>query len=180
MKLTLRLLAVTIALAAGVSAVGYLLAGLWVGVLLSLAWAGLWAAGLVRYMQEIDSEASPRAGIGSWLLLGYMLLVMRGIWDGVWPGWLLLGTCAALAAWDLEFFLHRLRDVLDESDREAMRGVHLQRLGLALLIGFLLAGAALAFQYRLSFGLALVVAFLAIAVLARFIAYFKQAQPGGE
>jgi TRAP-type C4-dicarboxylate transport system permease large subunit len=175
MKTTIRLLSMMVALAASASGVGFLLAGLWPGMLLSLAWAVLWVIGLRRYVQDTDPEASPKAGIGSGLLLGYTLLVMGGIWTGVWPGWLLLGTCAALASWDLEFFIHRLRDVLDEGEREEMRRIHLQRLGFALFAGLVLAGAALVFHYQLTFGLAVVVAFLAIAALARFIAFFRQA-----
>lgn len=184
MRKTVRALSIAISLAAGSAAAGYLLAGKWAGALVSLVWGGLWVSGMLRQASRMAAEDSLPAGqtsspdvstgAASSALFGYALLVMAGIWSGVWPGWLLVGLVATLAGWDLEYFVNRLRYVRDEAMAAELTDTHLRRLGWVVATGLLLGGAALLVHYRLTFGWAVLVALLAVYGVTRFISFFRQ------
>jgi hypothetical protein len=185
---TMRALSIAISLATAATAAGYLLAGKWVGVFLALLWGSMWVFGFLRQASQngTDEPAGNRlpshpeipAGAASSALLGFVLLVIAGIWSGVWPGWLLVGLVAALAGWDLDFFASRLRYVREEDAAVAFTQTHLRRLGWVLAISLLLGGLALILHFRLNFGWAMLVALLAVYGLARFIGLFKPARNG--
>jgi hypothetical protein len=102
------------------------------------------------------------------------LLVIGGVWAGVWPGWLLLGLVAALAGWDLEYLANRLRYMRADDMAAALTNTHLRRLGRVLAASLLLGGTALILHYQLNFGLAVLIALLAVFGLTRFVNLFKQ------
>jgi hypothetical protein len=165
-KNALRLLFGAIFLAAGAVAVGFALAGFWLGVVLAFLWSGFWIVSIVR-----------RAfSFGSLALVGYSLLAFFAVTNGAWAGWLLLALLAALAGWSLEYLVYKLLLVEDEAVAAEMTASHIRRLGPALGLGLLITGAALLVHYRSSFWLALVIGSLAVIGLTRFIALIRQAR----
>ena len=182
-----RLLVFAVSLAASAAIVGFWQAGWWLGVALSVGWFAFWVTNVLRQVAE---QAGPRssdrlavvtpvglkAGSGSWALFFYALLVIYAVGQGVWPGWMIVGLVASLAGWDLEYFIHRLRDVRDPDMVADMIKSHLRRLGLVLGVGLLVTGAVLAVHYRLTFGMAIVVTLLAVVGLTRFIGLVKHIQ----
>ena len=158
-----RLLASSIALAASAGAVGFALSEAWIGVIIIAAWFAFWVTSLIR------QYSAQGAGVGSVALFSYVVITLYGVGNGIWPGWPLLGLVAALAAWDLEFFSLRVRDVEDENLVGIMIVEHVRRLAVALSIGLVLAGAALFIHFNLSFGMALGVGLLAALGITIFV-----------
>ncbi len=96
-----------------------------------------------------------RRPVGWVVDLGFMALVGLagwGVWAGVAAGWMLTTTGAALAAWDLAHFSHRLAQVEQVENEVTMAQAHRQRLLLAVGLGWLVGGAALLIRFELSFG----------------------------
>lgn len=168
MTRVVRLLASSIALAASAAAVGYALSEVWVGILLVVLWLAFWIASLVRQFSGAG------AGVGSTALFGYVILTIYAVATGVWPGWFVLGLVAVLAAWDLEFFILRLRDVQDEGLVDTMIAQHVRRLVVVTGVGLALSGAAVFINYDLTFGLALGIALLAVFAVSRFLSALRQ------
>ncbi|MDX9954496.1 MAG: hypothetical protein RBT75_10390 [Anaerolineae bacterium] len=77
-------------------------------------------------------------------------------------GWLLVGITAALAAWDLEAFGARMAGVARIEHEHALVRDHLRRLGMVCSAGLLLATLASFVRIQLSFGVALVLASIAV------------------
>ena len=159
----IRLLASSIALAASAAAVGFFLSQVWLGLLFIILWFAFWVISLVR---QYSAEG---AGVGSSALFAYVIITLFAIGSGVWPGWLLLGLVAALAAWDLEFFILRTRDVEDESLVGVMINQHVRRLFVVSAIGLVLPGTALFIHYDLTFGMALGIGLLAAFGVTLFV-----------
>ncbi len=160
--MTSRATTISIVLAATTLGTAYALADLWmVGAVISslglaLAWrrhktgtAAAWAMVVV---------VSGGAAVGAWL--------------GLDPYLLLLGLIAALSAWDLDAFSRQVRDtgaVMPE-----LEGRHLRRLLIVDGISLLLAVLALTVQLRLSFGLAVAAAIVALVGLSRAVGFFRR------
>jgi hypothetical protein len=166
-----RLLASSITLATSAIAAGYALSGIWVGLLLAILWLLFWAISLVRQF------SAGGAGVGSTALFGYVILTIHAVATSVWPGWLILGLVAALAAWDIEFFIQRMRDVQDDRLVESMISQHVRRLAMTMVAGLSLAGATVFIHYNLTFGIALGIGLLAVFAISRFINSLRQARP---
>ena len=166
----IRLLVSSIALATSAAATGFALSGVWLGILFAVFWLGFWSASLVRQYR------STGAGVGSSALFGYAVITIYAVASGVWPGWLLLGLVAALAAWDLECFILRMRDVQDENLVTIMIKQHVGRLAVVAGLGLLLPGAAFFIHYDLKFGAALVIGFLAVLGVSRFIILLRRSR----
>lgn len=88
--------------------------------------------------------------------------------------WLSLGAVtAALAAWDLAAFTHRLEGT-PPGTLEALLQPHLRRLGGVLALGLALGALALSLTVDLGFGLALVLAGLFALALAGLVSRLRQ------
>lgn len=111
-------------------------------------------------------------------LVSFIGLAAGGIWRALPPIWMLIGTVAALAAWDLARFLQRMEQVEQVGDRSTLSRAHLQRLlvvtGLGLLPGGLAAGA----QLKLNFGWAVLLGFLMVVSLSWVIGSIKREKQG--
>jgi hypothetical protein len=153
-----------ITLAAGAGAAGYWLAGYWTGGLVVVVWSAFWVISIVRQGFRFSSLA----------LVGYAVLVLNAFNAGAQPIFLLLMLVAALAGWDLEFLAVRLLEVKEPDVAEEIATGHIQRLGLTLAMGLVVAGAALLFQFQASFWVALLIAALAAIGLSRLIALIRQ------
>lgn len=141
---------VAVALAAGVPGLGGALQGMWPVTLLLLVAGALWLG------------AQRRRSLAGWSWALCVAGLVIAAWLDVGMGWLLLGMVAALAAWDLDAFRGRMAGFSHiENERRLIRA-HLRRLGAVSGIGLLLGAAALFMRVQLSFGLALIIAFLAV------------------
>lgn len=143
--------------AVGLPAIGALVQGLWSLVV------GFMAIGLLWLV-------IPRR---RWTGDGFFVLCVAGIalavWIGVAMGWLIGGMVAALAAWDLDAFGARLASVRRVENESALVDEHLRRLAVVSAVGFLLAAAALFVRVRLSFGVALLLALVAVLGLGHVL-----------
>lgn len=134
--------------------------GEWTGVLAASALGLVWLSGLWRGWHWLT-------GAG---LFGFAALAAWGMWLGLPAAWLLAGIIAALAAWDLAHFTRRLELPGHQVvNRAALVRAHLQRSGVALGLGLLLGGIALALPLGLNLGWALLLGLLAVFGLAGLI-----------
>jgi len=159
-----KALDLSILLAAGLLALGYALSGRGPWGVAVVVVGGLWLVGR-------------RRGWGWTASVGLVALVGAaafGLGRGLAPGWALLGTGAALAAWDLDAFARRLGDGGPMGDRAMLERRHLQRLLLVEALGLLLAGAALAVRVRIGFGGALLLGALAVLGLSQVMGFFRR------
>ena len=140
---------VAVALAAGGPGLGAAFQGLWPITLLVLVAGALWLG------------ARRRRWLAGWSWALCMAGLVAATWLGVGMGWLLPGMVGALAAWDLDAFGSRLAQWAHIENERRLIHAHLRRLGAVSGIGLLL-GAALFIRVQLSFGLALIIAFLAV------------------
>ncbi len=113
--------------------------GAWGLAAASLSVGGLWAVGHLRGLSVAHGG-----------FLGFLTLGALGTLLG-WKEPMLIGTVAALAAWDLDRFARRLRSVGRVEDREGLWALHLRRLLPTLGVGLLLGGIAL--EGRIALGL---------------------------
>ncbi len=154
-------LIVSIVLAVSTMAGAYAEAGLWtpaalivslgLPVMLTQRTDKAWVASLTAVL------LASAAAVGAWLEL---------------QGWLLLiGLIAALSAWDLDAFARQLRSVDAVEKEQALKHRHLQRLLIVDALALLLGVSALTVQIRLSFGLALVLALIALVGLSRALGF---------
>jgi hypothetical protein len=154
-----KLLPASTILAAAVLAMGYGLGGLWVGALLCLALGDLWLLA-----QRRAWNWSPSAMLA--VLTG---LAAIGIWLNANPDWMLVGAVAALCTWDLNHFTQRVGQVGRMEEAPELERHHLQRLLLVALLGLLLGAIALRIEITLGFGMAMLLALLAVLALSRAI-----------
>ncbi len=144
--------------------VGYVLADLWrytglisgIGLIwLITTWRG-WSwfnsAGLVLVM-----------GIAVW-----------GIWLEISTTWLLLGVIAALMAWDLVRFQHRLLGLVQSEETTQLEQAHLQRLLFVGTIGVALGSIATNIQISLNFGWAVFLALIMTTTLSTVVAFIRR------
>jgi hypothetical protein len=133
-------------------ALGFVTQSLWAWAGIAVAIGVLWLAGDWRGW---DAVAGP-------CLAGWVGLAAFGAWWGVISGWMLIGTVAALAAWDLRRFGIRLRDAVAIIDRAELTRAHLRYLAIVAAAGMLFGGIALGTRFELTFGWALLAAVLAV------------------
>jgi hypothetical protein len=166
MNLTDRMLWISLVVAAGALGGGYWLGGLWPWGLALLALGALWRFDQVR-------------GWGRLAAPGLMIFVMAaavGLLYEVPSGLMLLATVASLAAWDLDRFSQRLKSKPVDAGTAHLERLHLKRLLIVCLLGLLLAGSALLIRFRLSFGLAVLIALLVVISLTRVTGSLRKSQ----
>jgi hypothetical protein len=145
-------------------ALGYGLAGQWVGTVIAIITAGAW----------LLARKYPTSELPHICLLASTCLGVVGLLTGASPGLMIGGAAVALAVWDLLFLDVALgRDSSGEQTRR-YENKHLQSLALAL--GFGLLGVFLGRLLRLEVSFFVVVVLVALAVygLARVWDYIKK------
>jgi hypothetical protein len=162
--MTSRALSICIGLATGALALGCGTGGLWAQTALVLATGGLWLLGQWRRWRWTPSVA----------LVLLVSAAADGILEGMPAGWMLCGTVAALAAWDLDHYALR-RDGVARVDRARESEVgHLRRLSIVSGLGLLLAAAGLLVRVRLGFGVALLLGALVVLGLGQSVGFLKR------
>lgn len=164
MNLSRRIMTLSTIIAAGALALGYGFNRRPLGALLFVTLGLLWLVGQ-RY------ERHTVALLG---LLCFVIGAALGGWYGVTSGWLLCSVTAALAAWDLNYFIHHVQDTKNVENARALERAHLQRLGIVAGIGLLLGALALTVRLTLRFGAIFVLGLAAIFGLSRLIHYLRQ------
>jgi hypothetical protein len=159
-----RLLPATVGLATAALVLGYSHIGAWVWMLPVVALGGLWLLGLWRRWGWVSS-------VGFVL---YVAVAVMGMLLDSGSGWLLLGVGLALAAWDLDSFVRRLRQGQWIEDERDLERHHLLRLSAVGGVGLLLATAALGMTLDLGFGAVLLLGLLAVAGLSWVIGSMRR------
>jgi len=154
-----RLVTATIVLVAACLAAAHALAGSWAWAVAGLGLGVLWLLGRWR-------DWSPAAPLG---LAASTALAALSLWPDNRAGialLALLAVVAALCAWDLDGLARRLARYPFAGDQAGLERRHLARLLAVATLGFLLGGAALAIQIRLTFLPALLLGLLALLGLS--------------
>ena len=144
--------------------IGYVSNAIWIGAGINLAIGLLWLAGHWRGWDWT-------ADFGLVCCVG---LAAFGIWSELPAVWMLVGTVAALAAWDLDHFAERLRSVGNVVGQAELTRSHLVRLLIVGAAGLLLGGIALGVPLELSFGWSVFAGVLAILSLRGLIGLLKR------
>ena len=162
--MTRKLWYVSLGCATCALAAGYAIGGLWIWILPILGLAALWLLGQRRGLKWVTSLE----------LLLYVGLAVIGLGQQLTSGLMLLGIIAALAAWDLEDFHHRMDGVERVDHREGLERKYLQRLLIIEGSGTLLAVAAVSLTVTFSFGSALLLGLVAVVGLSRTIGFLRR------
>jgi hypothetical protein len=112
------------------------------------------------------------------LLVLYIVSAAAGFYVEVLPAWSLLGALAILLAWDLEHFASRIKKAARVESIASLTRAHLGRLGAVSLTSLLLVMLTYLIQVRLTFGIAVLLALLAILGLSQGIAYLRRTSTG--
>jgi hypothetical protein len=112
--------------------------------------------------------------LASFLLSLYIAGAAVGFYLELQPPWLVGATLSALAAWDLEYFSRRLHKAGLVIDQVGLIKAHLLRLVWVSLLGLALFVITNLIQLQFTFGLAVVLALLAVFGLSQGIAYLRQ------
>ena len=155
----------SVGLSAFLLALGFALRDLWAGTAAVLAAGVLWRLAQWR----AQPWASP-AGLVAQATAAAVAMLL-----GVGGGWPVLALVAALVAWDLDQFSQRMRAAGRVDDAPGQERRHIRRLLMVAGLGGLLGLAALSFQVRLSFGLALLLAVVMMLCLSLVIGYVRRA-----
>ena len=164
MKVTSKLLTVSILLATGTLVLGYALSGLWLGIVLIIILGILW---LFAIKQNRDWPASG-------FLVCFVGVAVGGIHMNVGTGWMLLGVITSLSAWDLHHFFLRLALVQESEVMERLERAHLHRLLIMNGLGLVLTGTALTVKIEIGFGIVLLLTAVAIVCLSYFISSLRR------
>jgi len=122
-----------VVLAAGVLAAGCAMKGAWVWCALIITLGLVWL-----YAQRLEWS-----GIGTFGLVFFVMTAARETFMDMKPGWLLVSVIATLMAWDLDYFLHRLRQAGRVEKQAELELNHLKRILTVAGLGLLFGGAAL-------------------------------------
>jgi hypothetical protein len=112
--------------------------------------------------------------LASLLLSLYIAGAAVGFYLELQPAWLVGATLSALAAWDLEYFSRRLYKAGLVINQAGLIKAHLLRLAWVGLLGLALFGITNLIQFQFTFGLAVVLALLAVFGLSQGIAYLRR------
>ncbi len=164
MKWTTRLFTASVAVSTGALALVFGLGGQVVWSPVFVALGALWLIGQRRTQEWV-------ASLG---LLSLTTGAVLGFWVGLPGGWLLLSTVAALVAWDLHDFAHRLQDVEHDEDARVLERRHLARLGVVSGLGLLLGWLALTIRVSLRFGVVFALGLIAVFGLSRLIRLLRR------
>jgi hypothetical protein len=174
-----------IGLATGALALGYAANGEWLGgALMILIGALLWIAQRRRWSRSAslhlahDSQRAPNLINGTAGLIVFTASAALGLLRGASTFAMLVGTLAALAAWDLDHFERRLRTAQRVEAQGALIRAHLRRLSIVAGLGLTLGGIALSVQVEITFGWALLLGLLAFLALSGVIAFGQREREG--
>ena len=109
--------------------------------------------------------------IASLLLALYTGIAATGFYLELQPAWLLSGALFSLAAWDLEYFARRLKNAGQVIAQPMLVRAHLLRLSWVSLLGLVLFVITYLIRFQFTFGLAILLALLAVYGLSLGIAY---------
>jgi hypothetical protein len=140
-------------------ALGYALTPLWLGAVVVAILGLIWLVGQQRQVDWLND-------------FGFAFFVAAaaiGVWRGAPSGWMLVGTVAALAAWDLARFDGRLAQVEQIIGGRQLRRDHLRRLLLVAGLGLGFGALALGLQFELSLGWAILLGLLVVIGLSRIV-----------
>ncbi len=98
---------------------------------------------------------------------------------GLWmlnfpPGWMFAGAIGGLLAWDLTYFLQRLRFAASDEERRAFETRHLVRVSFLALIGFSIASVAMILKLQFSFEWALLMAIITALGLTQIVNWLRK------
>jgi hypothetical protein len=108
------------------------------------------------------------------ILTAYLLIAAGGLLAGLSPYLLIIGSVAALCAWDLALFDQSLVGDQHQILASVLEKKHLQSLGLVALLGLILVIAGLQIRLTLPFGVIVLIVLLALFGLERNKRYFNQ------
>jgi len=145
-------------------AIGYALAGFWVGAAFAVGAGLLWLAALWRDWRRV-------IGLSVIIVVGIAAL---GTWLEVSAGWLLFGLIATLVAWDLDDFSHRFGQSEHRQGYGTLQRIHLQRLAVVTGSGLLLGGIALNFELELNMWWGILLGVLVILGLSQAIGRLRR------
>ena len=170
--MTSKVLSTNIGVATVALAIGYTLTPWRVWSWLFVAVGALWLFGSRRNWRWIGSFSLVLfvggAGVGLWAGLAAGSLV------GLRAGWMLLGTVAALSAWDLNHFARRLAYIQHVEDRSELERQHLRRLLLVDGLSVSLASIPLAVSTEFGLSIALLLGLLVIGSLSRVVSFMRR------
>jgi hypothetical protein len=148
--------------------------------------AGYWLGGYVQI--SLALAILPIIGlITLWRGWGWVLSILLAIFSGlaaagfyldVEPAWLVLGIVAALVAWDQEHLSSRIKSAGRIDSQAMLIRKHWVRLVWVCLAGLLLVGLTYLIQVEFTFGLAVVLAILAVIGLSQGIAFLRRSGAG--
>ncbi len=148
--------------------------------------AGFW----LRVYQPVSIALLALAVVGlvflwrgwGWFLSVLLLLftgtAAAGFYLDVAPAWLVLGTQAALLAWDQEHLARRIKNAGRVESLSEITRTHLARLAWVSLSGLFLVGLTFLIQVEFSFGVAVLLAVLAVLGVSQGIAYLRRTGAG--
>jgi uncharacterized membrane protein len=140
-------------------ATGYASRGTWQWSALIIAFGIFWLYAQRRMWGRVASFG----------LIFFVLAAGRGIFMDISTGWLLLSVVATLAAWDLDYFVRRLKKVERVEKPHDLEQRHLKRLMSVAALGLLLGGVAIAVEVQLNFGWVLFWGVVLILGMSRLI-----------
>jgi hypothetical protein len=110
----------------------------------------------------------------SLLLVLFTASAAVGFYLELHPAWLVGATLLSLAAWDLEHFARRLKNTGQVINPAKLVRSHLLRLLWVSLLGLALVGITYLIRLQFTFGLAALLALLAIAGLSQTITFLRR------
>jgi hypothetical protein len=158
-----RLLPISTVLAALSLAAGYG-PNRWAGALVITALGLLWLLGQRRHAEWLASL----------VLVFFVGAAVLGIWWESPKILMLIGVVAALAAWDLDHLVHRLRSVKHGEGVRTLERGHIRRLLSVAGLGLLLGAIALVSQVRLGLSLVFLLGLLAMLGLSGAIRFLRR------
>jgi hypothetical protein len=162
--ITQRISVITICGATLALGIGYAAAGFWILLPVFAFLVGLWLSLRPRGWGWVHSIA----------LLLYTCMAAFGILVKTPAVWMLLCLAAVLSAWDLEYFLRRVKSVEDDETKRLLAHQHLQRLAAVIGLGLVLAGAAMTIRTRFTLGVGMLVGLLAVLALSQVVGYLRR------
>ncbi len=144
--------------AAACLAGGYALVGQWAGLLACLV---VLAAGVIVSAGVLHWKNKVTGRLASGVYAAFLVLAAAGMLSSASPFFMLAGSVAALAYWDLDHFRRQARHSSPSDSMSLLESQHFLSLALALGLGLSLAGAGLVLRFPIPFAvlLLLVVAF---------------------
>ena len=164
MKLILRFYAGHLVVSVAALAAGMLLGGWTIPAAAGLAIGALWFYSVSRGSRGVETM---------FLILMELLTAAGFYWFNISPVLAVLASAGALGAWDLDFFLQRMRQG-DRIDQERWLGwTHIKRLLLAEGVGLAIALPAITVHPEVPLWLDLLLIFLGVIGISQLIRFVR-------